>query len=120
MKAGRAILIAITGVCLACTTPARAERPDGRTNMTLGNAERQAIALKQGMSSEDVERLLGKPKRTSLKQASRGSADASQGSLQWTYTWRDTSERGDTLQVVFTRKAAGDWLVESWEWNPYL
>ena len=83
-----------------------------RSRSVAGRREREYLA-------EDVERLLGKPKRTALKQGFAASADAAQGSLQWTYMWADTSQRDDTLQVVFTRKS-GQWLVESWGWNAYF
>jgi len=54
-----------------------------------------------------------------LKQGPAASADPSAGSLQWNYIWTDTSQRDSSLQVVFTRKPAGQWLVESWGWNAY-
>lgn len=113
------LLIALTIAGLATTVPAIAQRSEARSTMTFVKAERQSIELRQGMTSEDVERLLGKPKRTALKQGFAASADAAQGSLQWTYMWADTSQRDDTLQVVFTRKS-GQWLVESWGWNAYF
>jgi hypothetical protein len=43
-------------------------------------AERNAIELKQGMKLEEVEKLLGKPKRASA-------GEPSQGTLQWSYVW---------------------------------
>lgn len=86
--------------------------------MTLATAERRAIDLQQGMKAEEVERLLGKPKRTALRQGGLSSAvDASTGSLRWTYTWPAATERDGTLQVVFTRKSSGEWLVDSWGWD---
>ncbi|HZR03416.1 MAG TPA: hypothetical protein VFA81_09620 [Burkholderiales bacterium] len=119
MKPTLVLLAAMTAAVLTITVPAMAQRSDGRSNMTLVNAERQSIELKQGMTSEQVEGLLGKPKRTALKQGFATSADASQGNLQWNYMWTDTSQRDSTLQVVFARKPAGQWLVESWSWNAY-
>ncbi len=87
--------------------------------MTLTSAEHLAIELRQGMSSAEVEKLLGKPKRTALKQGSSSGVDASNGSLQWTYTWASATQRDDSLQVVFARKSSGEWLVESWGWNAF-
>jgi preprotein translocase subunit Sec61beta len=113
------LLAALAAAALAATAPSPAQTRDGKSHMTLLNAERQSIELTQGMSAEEVERLLGKPKRTALKQGPAASADPSPGSLQWNYTWTDTSQRDSSLQVVFTRKPAGQWLVESWGWNAY-
>ena len=87
MKRATAILIAMTGTCLAYATPAIPQRSDVRPVMTLITAERRATDLHQGMRAEEVERLLGKPKRTALRQGGLSSTvDAPMGSLQWTYT----------------------------------
>jgi hypothetical protein len=119
VKANLILLTALTAAAFAATAPVLAQTRDGRSHITLINAERQSIELTQGMSAEEVERLLGKPKRTALKQGPAASADPSAGSLQWNYIWTDTSQRDSSLQVVFTRKPAGQWLVESWGWNAY-
>jgi len=119
VKPTLALVTALTAACLATMAPAMAARLDGRPSMTLVQAERQSIELKQGMNSEEVERLLGKPKRTALKQGSSLQADAPQGSLEWSYLWADTSQRDSTLKVVFSRKPSGPWLVESWSWNAF-
>ena len=87
---------------------------------TLVQAERRAIDLKQGMTLEDVENLLGKPRRTALRAQGYGSsADSSQGSLQWTYTWANPSQSDRSLQVVFASKSPGQWFVSSWDWAGY-
>ena len=113
----RVLLTALTAACLATAVPVIAQRSDARPGMTLVKAERQSIELKQGMNPEEVERLLGKPKRTALKQGSSISVDAPQGSLEWSYVWADTTQRDSTLQVVFSRKPSAPGLVESWSWN---
>ena len=82
---------------------------------SLAGAERRAIDLKQGMKAEEVERLLGEPKRTALRQAGLSrTVDAPTGSLQWTYTWFSATEREGTLEVVFAHKSAGEWVVDNW------
>jgi hypothetical protein len=85
--------------------------------LTLPQTEQRAVDLKQGMTLEEVETLLGKPKRTALR-AQVGSHE-SQGSLQWTYTWSSPSQSDRSLQVVFASKAPERWLVNSWDWTGY-
>jgi outer membrane protein assembly factor BamE (lipoprotein component of BamABCDE complex) len=88
---------------------AQASRP----NASLAQAERSAVDLKQGMTPDEVQQLLGKPRRTAL----RGTA------LQWTYVWNgsgassSTSER--SLSVEFAAKAADLWYVNGWGWANY-
>ena len=81
------------------------------------SAERNAVELRQGMTPEEVQKLLGKPRRTALRADYAGAAP--QGMLQWTYVWgggagASSSER--TLQVDFAGKGAGQWTVNSWAW----
>ena len=83
------------------------------------SAERNAVELRQGMTPEEVQKLLGKPRRTALRADSGYAGAAPQGTLQWTYTWgggagASSSER--TLQVDFAGKGAGQWTVNSWAW----
>jgi hypothetical protein len=83
-------------------------------------AERNAVDLRQGMKLEEVENLLGKPKRTTLKHTgssvlSNSTSEASQGTLQWTYVW--APER--TLHVMFAAKTPDQWYVNSWDWSTY-
>ncbi len=85
--------------------------------LTLNQTERLAVDLKQGMTLEEVEKLLGKPKRTALK--AQGYGESSQGSLQWTYTWSSPSQSDHSLQVVFAGKSPERWLVNSWDWTGY-
>jgi hypothetical protein len=85
-------------------------------------AERNAVDLKQGMTIEEVQQLLGKPQRTALRSNGAASNVAGQGTLQWTYVWNSagmssSSER--TLSVDFAAKAADQWLVNGWGWNGY-
>lgn len=80
--------------------------------------ERNAIELKQGMSLEAVQKLLGKPTRTALRRGSAPASERAAGTLQWTYTFGgEYSHR--VLQVLFAAKAPEEWTVESWDWPGY-
>jgi len=86
----------------------------------IGAPERNAVELKQGMTPEEVQKLLGKPRRTALRAESGYAGAAPQGTLQWTYIWgggTGSSER--TLQVDFAGKGAGEWTVNGWAWPGY-
>jgi hypothetical protein len=86
--------------------------------LSLAQAEKVAVDLKQGMSAEEVQNLLGKPLRTALK-SNGGSASApSQGTLQWMYSWTGSSAAGN-LHIEFVAKTADQWYVNSWEWTTY-
>lgn len=77
--------------------------------------ERNAIELRQGMTLETVQKLLGKPKRTALKHGNVSATEPSPGTLEWTYTFGgEYSQR--VLQVVFAAKRPEEWIVESWDW----
>ena len=94
--------------------PAGAQAPRaGGPNPVV--AERNAVDLKQGMTLEEVQSLLGKPSRTALKNTSTSAAEASLATLQWTYVWKP--ER--TLNVVFAARTPGQWSVNSWDWSTY-
>lgn len=85
---------------------------------TATQIERNAIELKQGMTLETVQKLLGKPKRTALRHGSAPAGERSQGVLEWTYTFgAEYSHR--VLLVVFAAKAPEEWAVESWDWPSY-
>src|SRR5207245_8507425 len=79
--------------------------------LTLTQTERRAVDLKQGMTLEEVEKLLGKPKRTALR--AQVGLHESQGSLQWTYTWSSPSQSDRSLQVVFASRSPAQWVVDS-------
>ena len=100
---------------LACAAPAATEPSRSPENLNLGQAERQAADLKQGMSTEDVQTLLGKPRRTALKSSGSGA----QGILQWTYNWTGSSSTPGSLRVDFVSKTPNGWYVNSWEWANY-
>ena len=100
---------------LACAQPALGQ-PRGDPLLSLAQAERSAADLHRGMSADEVRKLLGKPKRTGLKDD--GARAASRGALQWTYVWSGTSGPS-TLHVDFVSDAPEDWRVHGWEWSTY-
>jgi hypothetical protein len=85
--------------------------------LNLAQAERMAADLKQGMKLEDVQKLLGKPRRTALRHDGSPSNTPSQSTLQWTYSWGSSSQ--GSLQIEFAAKAPEDWYVNSWQWATY-
>ena len=108
------ILLAALLPSVAWLAPASAESGVPAAAPKRAQAERNAVDLKQGMTVGDVQKLLGKPQRTTLRS----------NSLQWTYVWASggassssSSER--TLSVDFSTKATDQWLVSGWGWNGY-
>ncbi len=88
------------------------------SGLSLAQAERAAVDLKQGMTADDVQKLLGKPQRTALK-SNGGYGDTSvQGTLQWTYSWIGSSKPGN-LHIEFSAKSSDQWFVSSWEWGSF-
>jgi len=96
--------------------PAGTESPRAPENLNLADAERRAADLRQGMSIEDVQALLGKPRRTTLK--NNGGSASPQGTLQWTYNWTGAATPG-SLRVDFISKVPNAWHVNSWDWAKY-
>jgi hypothetical protein len=70
------------------------------------------------MSAEDVQKLLGKPRRTALKNSGGSPTAPWQGTLQWSYTWTGAQSQG-SLHIEFAAKSAEQWYVNSWEWASY-
>jgi hypothetical protein len=100
------------------SAPVAAQTPRPASALSAAQAERKSVELRQGMSAEEVERLLGKPRRTALKNG--GSAGGpGQGNLQWTYSWPGGSSTPGSLSVVFAATAPEQWRVHSWEWSTY-
>jgi hypothetical protein len=110
------VLLAALFPSITWAAPAVAEPPRSPEGLSLAQAERMATDLKQGMSIEDVQALLGKPRRTALKNT--GNSASPQGTLQWTYNWAGPSAPG-SLRVDFASKAPNSWYVNSWEWANY-
>jgi hypothetical protein len=108
------VFLAALAASLAWIPPAAAQGSRAGASPGFAQAERNAVDLKQGMTLDEVQKLLGKPKRTALKSASSAS-EPWQGTLQWTYAWNPDR----TLQVVFAAKSAEQWYVNSWDWSSY-
>lgn len=102
---------------LAWAPPASAQIPGPAATLTAAQAERKAVELKQGMSLEEVQSLLGKPRRTALKSSGSSATAPWQGTLQWTYSWPGATSSQGSLQVVFAATAPEKWFVNSWEWS---
>jgi hypothetical protein len=112
------IVIAALASSLASLPAAGAEPARPAANPGFAQTERKAADLKQGMSAEDVQKLLGKPRRTSLRSSGSAANGASPGGiLQWTYAWTDPSQ--GTLRIEFAAKAPAEWTVTSWDWAAY-
>ena len=86
--------------------------------LSLTQAEHNASDLKQGMTVDEVQKLLGKPRRTALKSDGNSAVTPSKGTLQWTYNWTSASAQG-SLRVEFVSKTLEEWYVNSWEWLTY-
>ena len=99
-------------------SPASAQPTRPAATLSLAQAERNAVELKQGMSVEDVQKLLGKPRRTALKNSGSSANTPWQGTLHWSYTWSGTSSQA-SLNVEFAAKTPEAWYVNSWEWGTY-
>lgn len=111
------LAVALSAVLSSAGAAGGTQRSEGGT-LSLAQFERQAVGLKQGMTPDEVEKLLGRPKRTALRN-SGGGRESSQGSLEWTYAWRNASDSERSLQVVFMNKTPDQWLVNTWGWSGY-
>ena len=112
----RMVLAALTA-SLAWTAPALAEPGTPVKNAGFAQTERNSVGLKQGMSADEVQKLLGKPRRTTLKSGGFAPDGVSQGTLQWTYAGADSSQ--GNLHVDFAAKAPAEWHVTGWDWATY-
>lgn len=116
-----ALLVAAIAGVLGWFSPAGAQSARAAQSASRAQSERAAVDLRQGMSPEEVQQLLGKPWRTALS-GNGGANPAGQGTLRWSYTWigsptSSSSER--TLNIDFAAKAAEQWAVSGWNWSSY-
>src|SRR5689334_13221518 len=110
------VLVATMLIFGLCITSAAGQSAHSATSLSFAGFERRTVNLKPGMTREEVEKLLGKPRRTSLRAASyRGSEDR----LEWTYPWPNRADPERTFQVVFSSTLPGQWLVSTWQWSGY-
>ena len=112
-------LLAALVPSLAWISPAGAQPVRPTANLSLAQAERNAADLKQGMSLDEVQRLLGKPRRTAFRSNGSSTNVPVNGTLHWTYTWTGSSSSPGTLHVEFAAKKPDAWYVNSWDWAAY-
>ena len=113
------LVLAVFSSALACTLPAYGQSSRAAASFSAASqSERNAVELKQGMSLAEVQRLLGKPRRTSLNNGG-STATSSQANLRWTYMWPRASSSDNVLNVDFVSKAPAEWSVNSWDWSNY-
>ena len=113
------LFIAALSPSLAWSQHAAARASGPTAALSAAQAERNAVDLRQGMSLEEVQRLLGKPRRTALKASASSAAAPNQATLQWTYSWPGANSTLGSLHVVFDATAPEKWQVNSWEWSSY-
>ena len=121
MPATRPFVLALLGslpLFLDLSAPASAQSARPASVLTAAQAERKSVELRQGMSSEEVEKLLGKPRRTALKNGASTSAPG-HGTWQWIYSWPGTYSSQGSLNVTFAAATQDQWRVNSWEWSTY-
>ena len=117
----RFILLALLVAALATTggwfSLAGAEDARGAAGKSRGATERAAVELKRGMTLEEVQKLLGKPWRTTLSDS--GFAEGP-GTLRWTYTGMSRAAASEpNLNIDFNARTAEQWTVSGWGWSSY-
>jgi hypothetical protein len=112
------ITVVLLGALSAWVSLAGAQSSRPAAGLSVAQAERAAVDLKHGMSAEEVERLLGKPRRTALKSNGGSGSPPSQGTLRWTYNW-SSATTPSILHVEFAAKTPETWFVNNWEWASY-
>jgi hypothetical protein len=110
------LTVLATSLPFSSTANAESTRTDG--SLSLAQGERMAADLKQGMSLDEVQKLLGKPSQTALKSDANATNVPSKGTLQWIYAFGGASAQR-SLRVEFAAKSLEDWYVNSWEWTTY-
>jgi len=103
---------------LAATVPAiRVYAQDAASDngLTVAQAEKLAASLRQGMTVDEVQKLLGKPQQTALQNDGGAPNLPSRGTLQWSYLWNGSANRA-RLRVDFTALPLETYRVSSWQW----
>jgi len=106
-----ALLLAVT----AGTVRVFGQDAASDNGLTVAQAEKLAANLRQGMTVDDVQKLLGKPQQTALQSDGAAPNLASKGTLQWSYLWSGTGNRA-RLRVDFTAQPLEAYHVSSWQW----
>ena len=113
------VLAAILMASAVWVGPATAQDSRPAAALSFTQAERKSIDLRQGMSVEEVQTLLGAPRRTALKSNGGFASAPANGTLHWTYAWPGANPLQESLSVVFTATGPDKWYVTSWEWSRY-
>ena len=117
------LLFLFAAVCAVAGWPGRGFAQAARSSGTSSAAaERAAVELRQGMTTDEVRELLGKPWRTALSGNGNAGDGAPARTLRWTYTWtgsRSSASSERILNVDFNAKTAEQWNVSGWNWSAY-
>jgi len=105
---------ALVAACL-CATPALAQDAAPESGASLAQGEKLAASLRQGMSIDEVLKLLGKPQQTALQSDGAAPNLPSKGTLQWSYLWNGAAKPA-RLRVDFTGQPLEPYQVSSWQW----
>ena len=111
-----AMLVAVLLAASGWFSHAHAQAKRAVAGASVAATERAAVDLKQGMSLEEVQQLLGKPWRTAL---SGSGPTGAQGTLRWTYTWSAAAVSERNLNIDFAAKVPQQWIVTGWNWSTY-
>jgi hypothetical protein len=114
---GAVLFCALLGTA-TFAAPGAAQEPPTDVKLSLAQAENQANGLRQGMTVDEVQKLLGKPVQTSLKSDSHARITPSKGTLQWSYAWGEAANRAH-LRVEFTAEDLESYRVTGWQWTSY-
>lgn len=111
-------LLALPAI-VAWLPPLAAQVPSARARAPYFDVERKAVGLRQGMTLDEVQTLLGKPRRTALRETSRAAGQPWQGTLLWTYAWAADSHAASepNLRIEFAANTPNQWYVNAWEWS---
>ena len=114
------VFVAAMAPSLGLIPPAAAQSSGPGASLTFAQAERNAVNLRQGMSADEVQGLLGKPRRTALKTNDSPATTPSHATLQWTYSWTPAATHSQgSLRIVFAAAGPEKWYVNSWDWSNY-
>ena len=99
---------------------AAAQGARAAASASRAEAEGAAVDLRQGMTPDEVLKLLGKPWRTALTSNGVPASAPSQGTLRWTYAWAGSAAASErSLHVEFNAKGAEQWIVTGWSWSSF-
>lgn len=110
------VTLAIVLGATAGTVAVFAQDAASDNGLTIAQAEKLAANLRQGMSVDEVQKLLGKPQQTALQGNDGAPNLPSKGTLQWSYLWSSAGKHA-RLRVDFTAQPLETYHVNSWQWT---